>query len=412
MEKKTLLVNYFGMSTGGIEKYIAQLMRYAVKEGHRVVWFTTDGVPENAKQSGIVGNPGIEIIKFAGGRRKFFKKSPDLHLSENEDVVMISFVPEDYVWAEQFRNKYKCKTFYHHLILMNFFGFLTYPEDEFKTKFLSKRRAKLSNKLAHQFDDNQVIRAFADKQLLAYKDRYNLKYDISKDLLLKSFPIEGILSYDELSNLAKTRNEEFRIVTCARFQFPHKGYILGLLDVFSELRKKHDNVKLIIVGDGEKETFYKKYNSLPDYVKASIEIKGTLLFEDLIELYRTCHLAIGLAGSISASAARALPSLVVRHNTLDCETYGFFQDVDSTLKSDPGVDIIPYIQKIITCTDEEYVKYGIDAKKKHESIVNVDPDYILNEINKTSDPVVSKQDWRRNRRWAVISIMKKYFKFL
>lgn len=410
--KKTLLVNYFGMSTGGIEKYIAQLMRYAAKEGHRVIWFTTDGIPAKAKQSGIVGNPGIEIVTFAGGRRKFFKKSPDLHLSENEDVVMISFVPEDYVWAEQFRFKYKCKSFYHHLILMNFFGWLTYPEDEFKTKFLSKKRAKLSNKLAHQFDENQVIRAFADKQLAAYKDRYDLKYDISKDLILKSFPIEGVLSYDELMNLAKIRNEEFRIVTCARFQFPHKGYLLGLLDDFSELRKKYDNVKLIIVGDGEKETFYKKFDSLPDYVKESIEIKGTLLFEDLIELYRTCHLSVGLAGALSSSASIGLPSLLVRHDTLNCETYGFYQDNETTLKSDPGNDIIPYIEKVMECSNDEYMDFGLTGRAEYERRVTTDPDYILKETNTNSNPVVSKQDWRKNRLWAVISILKKYFKFL
>lgn len=412
MKKKTLIVNYFGMGTGGIETYIASLMRYAVSQGHRVIWFTNDGVPQNAKQKDIVGNPKIEMILFAVGRRKFFHNSPNLHLTEDEDVVMISFVPEDYMWAEQFRYKYKCRTFYHHLILMNFFGWLTYPEDEFKIKFLSKQRAKLSNKFAHQAEKKHAIRAFADKQLEAYKERYNLSYDVSQDLLLKSFPVDDGLTRLDLQHKAETRKDEFVIVTCARFQFPHKGYLLGLLDEYEKIKNKYSNTKLIVIGDGEKETFLKKFNVMPETVKESICITGALEFDEVINQYKNSHLVIGLAGSISASAARALPSLVVRHDTLNCETYGFYQDVDTTLKSSPGKDIIPYIEKVITCSDDEYVNLGLAGKAEHEHRVTIDPNYILNEINKNSKPVISKSDWKRNRRWAIISILKKYLKFL
>lgn len=410
--KKTLIVNYFGMGAGGIEKYIASLMRYAASNGHRVIWFTSKGNPEHAVQTGIADNPNIEKVFFADSRRKFFRKPPELNLNEAEEVVMISFTPEDYVWAEQFRYKYKCKTFYHHLILMNFFGWLTYPEDEFNLNLLSKQRAKFSNIIAHKLDNNDNIRAFAEIQLANFKERYDLRYNVSSDKLLKSISVNSPLSEEELLSKAKARKDEFVIVACSRFAFPHKGFLIGLLGVFSEIKKKYHKTKLVIIGDGERDYFNSFYDKLDDEIKTSIELKGFLEYNEMLEVYKQCHLCVAVAGALSAAASIALPALVARHDTLECETYGFYQDAESTLKSDPGFSIIPYIEKTINCTDEEYVLLGEKARERYIQLIEVEPDYIINEINKSSSPSVSKRDMRVNRRWAEISILKKYFKYL
>lgn len=406
MEKKTLIVNYFGLRSGGIEKFICRLMRYSAKQGHRVIWFTSQGNIEKAEQRDIIENPDIEKVLFYGGREKLFRKTTKFELKPEEDVVMISFIPEDYIWAEQFREKYKCKSFYHHLILMNFFGWLTYPEDEFKTNFIIERRKKFSDKIAHQLDKNNNIRAFDEKQLGAFKERYGLNIDVSSKNLLKAFPVEDAFGESELWDKAKSRDEEFIIATCARFQFPHKGYMLGLLDVFKELKKKYPKVKLVVIGDGERDKFNERFNTLPDEVKKDITLTGALPFTELNVTYKKCHMCIGLAGAISTSASLGLPSLVTRHDTLECETYGFYQDVDSVLKSDPGIDIMPFIEEVIECSDEEYVNLGLQGIKAYEKNTEINPDYILGETNKTSKPSVSKKDIRANKKWAIISTIR------
>lgn len=406
MDKKTIIVNYFGLGAGGIEKYICRLMRYSINQGHRVIWFTSKYHFETAEQRDVADNPKIEKIFFHASRVKLFSKSPNLDLKSDENVVMISFIPEDYIWAEQFRLKYQCKSFYHHLILMNFFGWLTYPEDEFKTKYIIERRKKFSYKIAHQLDENNNIRAFDEKQIAAFKDRYGLNVEVSSKNLLKAFPVEDAFTESELWNKAKSRNEEFIIATCARFQFPHKGYILGLLDVFKELKKKHPKVKLVVIGDGERDKFDERFYTLPDEVKKDITLTGTLPFAKLNETYKKCHMCIGLAGAISTSASLGLPSLVTRHDTLECETYGFYQDVDSVLKSDPGVDIVPFIEKTIECSDEDYVKLGLMSIKAYEQRISINPSYILEEVNKTSSPSVTKSDMRVNKLWALVSTVR------
>lgn len=412
MNNKTLIVNYFGMGIGGVEKNNCNLMRYCADNGIKVIWFTDKIALENAAQPGIADNPKIEKVIFAGGRRKFFVKAPELILPADEDVVMISFTPEDYVWAEQFRFKFHCKTFYHHLILMNFFGWLTFPEDEFKTAFLSKKRAKLSCELAHKLDDNDNIRAFDIKQLKAFKERYNLNIELSVKKILKGYNDAVPVSQQELMSKARKRQSEFTIVTCARFQFPHKGYLIGLLKVFKEFNQKHPNSKLVIIGDGEKETFLEYYNQLPEQTKQNIILRGTVPFSVLTDEYKKGSLIIGLAGAISTAASIGMPSLVVRHDTLECETYGFYQDAKSTLNSDAGFEIMPYIEKVYNCSDKEYVALGEQARVKSLERRIIEPDYILKETNKSSLPTVSKADMRKNKMWAVISILKKYFKFL
>ena len=409
--KKTLIVNYFGMGTGGIEKYTADLMKYAISCGYRVIWFTMKETLDNAVQPGITDNEKIEKVLFLAGRRKFFKKPTPFRINEDEDVVMISFVPEDYVWAEQFRYKYKCHTFYHHLILMNFFGWLTYPEDEFKFKLLAKQRAKLSNKIAHELDDNNNIRAFSRIHLVKFKERYDLNFDVSDDLLLKDISVNEAVSVDDLYKKAKSRREEFIIVSCSRFQFPHKGYQIGLLSVFSELKKKYPYVKLVVVGDGGEREYYNTfYDKLDDDVKSSIEFKGRVPFEEVLDIYKNCHLSIGLAGALSASASVGIPSLLVRHDTLECETYGLYQDNDSTLRSDPGVDPLPIIEKIMNMPDDEYVEIGVEGRESYLARTVVEADYILKETNRTSNPSVSKTDMRNNKMWAIISLLKKHMK--
>lgn len=406
MEKKTLIVNYFGLRSGGIEKFICRLIRYSLKQGHRVIWFTSQWHFESAEQRDVADNPNVEKVFFRSGREKLFCKAPKLNLNPNEDVIMISFIPEDYIWAEQFREKYQCKSFYHHLILMNFFGWLTYPEDEFKTKRIIEKRRKFSNKIAHQLDENNNIRAFDEKQLGAYKERYNLNVEVSSKNLLKAFPVEDAFTESELWGKAKNRNDEFVIATCARFQFPHKGYMLGLLDVFKELKVKYPKIKLVIIGDGEREKFDERFNTLPEEVKKDITLTGALPFTELNETYKKCHMCIGLAGAISTAASLGLPSLVTRHDTLECETYGFYQDVDSVLKSDPGIDIMPFIEEVIECSDEEYVNLGLRGIKAYEKNTAINPDYILGEINKTSKPSVSKKDRKTNKKWAIASTIR------
>lgn len=412
MGNKTLIVNYFGMRTGGIERYLAGIMQFAADAGYRVVWFTSKGMPEQAEQPGIADNPKIEKVYFGGGRRKHFTKNPDLRLFSNDDVVMLSFTQEDFVWAEQFRYKYKCNTFYHYFILMNFFGWLTYPEDEFKTKFLAKKRGKFSKSIAEKIDENNNIRAFAHKQLVTYKERYDLKLKVSEDNILKGFSTNEPLSYEELEQKAQSRKEGFVLVACARFQFPHKGFLIGLLEVFKELKEKYTSTKLIIIGDGERDYFNQFYDKLDDEIKASIELKGTLFYDEMLSVYKQSHLCISLAGAVTAAASIALPALIARHDTLMCETYGFYQNVEGTLKSEPGEDIMPFIEKVISVSNEEYIQLALAGRKEYESRVVIEPDYIFKQTNKSSMPTVSKSDMRKNKMWAVISILKKYFKFL
>ena len=246
-----------------------------------------------------------------------------------------------------------------------------------------------------------------NKQLETYIERYDLNYSISDNRILKLMDRNIPLSEAELQEKGKTRNEKFIIVTCARFAFPHKGYIIGLLNEFKKLKTIHEKVKLIIVGYNSEVKFDDVYNQLPNKVKESIELKGEILYSQLIELYRHCHLAIGLAGSISASASIGLPSLIVRHDTYMCETYGFYHTVKNMLNSEPGEDILPYILHVINCTEQEYVSLGMQSCEKFFQNNIIEPDYILKQTNYQSKSSITYIDRIFNIIFVCLSLIKK-----
>ena len=273
--------------------------------------------------------------------------------------------------------------------------------------------------------DGKRIDKLSDKELIKYRRNdigfvfqfYNL---IQNMTVLENVELAIQLCSDYLDpNMIldkvglKNRKNNFEIITCARFDFPHKGYIIGLVKAFNNLKFVYPQLTLTIVGYGEGEQYLKEIiNELPDYSKKDINLLGKLLPHELQKAFCKATLNVGLAGALNVGARCALPSIPVRHYTYDCECYGFYENSgESALSTKPGDNIEDYISETVNCSDKEYVLHGLSAYKKANNNNNVDPEYIFKQHNRSNLPIFSKFDFLKfNFINFMICIMRKIFK--
>lgn len=409
---KTLIINYAGLNIGGIECYFAELMRYAVSKKYRVIWFTTPQNLANADFKDIVNDSKIEKI-FVGQGRHIFDDF-EINLNNDENITLLSCEPISFVVGEKVKLNSKVKHFNNFLVLPHFTGNAYYPERFFKSILLEKFFFKFFQKMAIKIIQNNALLAFSEKHLIAYEKNYKVKILNKGSKVLKPLCLsEIVLSEIELKEKAENRTNKFEIITCARFDFPHKGYIVGLIKAFNNLKKLYPQLTLTIVGYGDGERFLKEIiNKLPDYSRKNINLVGKLLPDELQKAFCKATLNVGLAGALNVGAKCALPSIPVRHYTYNCECYGFYENsVESILSTKHGENIENYISQLINCSDEEYVIHGMSARQKAIYNKNVDPEYVFKQHNVTNLPILNKLDFLKFKILNfTICVIRKIFK--
>ena len=390
---KTLIINYAGLNIGGIECYFAALMRYAVNKKYRVIWLTTSQNLVNADFKDLANDDNIEKI-FVGQGRHIFDEF-EIIFKYNENVTLLSCEPISFVVGEKIKLKSKVKKFNNFLVLPHFTGNAYYPERYFKMVLMEKFIFSFFQKAAKKIIQNNALLAFDVKHLESYENNYRVEIlNKQKKVLTALSENDASLSKADLEKKANERKNKFEIITCARFDFPHKGYIVGLIRAFNNLKILYPQLTLIIVGYGEGEQYLKKVIAeLPEYSRNDIILTGKLLPHELKKAFFNSTLNIGLAGALNAGARCALPSIPVRHYTYDCESYGFYENsVESILSTKPGENIENYISQLINCSNEEYVLHGMAAYEKASNKQNVDPEFIFKQYNISDRAIFSKFD--------------------
>ena len=184
---------------------------------------------------------------------------------------------------------------------------------------------------------------------------YKINFINPEQFLLKS--VMRINDFNEIIVKERFNNRKnFNIISISRFEFPHKGYVLGLIDVFEKFSLKYKDARLKIVGSGPGEYLLKKrIEKLSTEIKNKISLVGELSPAYLEEYLKDMDINIGVAGSITTGISNSVLSIPVRHYSYNCECYGYFHNEKSQLINDtPGMDIFSYIEEVYAM---DYVKY-------------------------------------------------------
>lgn len=371
-----LIIDRTTMKTGGIEVYFSNLMRYAISTKRRVIWLTTEG-HESKSSFSITELDSVEKIYIT--RTPFGPEYPPINTSKNDNIIMLTTDPCRYVISDGYRTTLSYKSYLHLLILPHFSGAGYYPESIFRSVSLKRIWHKKMGKLALDLVSADCVRGFAQKHLEVYERSYNLHIAniASKTLPPISIPAP-IEEEEELLSKARSRSGQFEIISCSRFDFPHKGYLLGLIKAFGKIHDDFPFAKLTIVGYGPGQCeVEKEIKNLSLEAAGCIELTGELSPEELTNRYYRAHLNVGVAGALAKGALCALPSINMKHYTYECEGFGFIEDAKGLDPNSKSFDMTGMIESVITMPEDEYVRHSVAAYRAVADQMTPDPEYLF-----------------------------------
>ena len=373
---KTLVIDRASMGMGGIESNYANVMKHAVLMGYRVVWLTTRAYEETSAFKEITDDSRVE--KRYVKRTPFGPFYPKTSWAPEDEVTVLSSDLLRYLVSNPTLSRSLCKRFSHVLTVPHFKGFAVFPEkcfDEGRARRYWHRKMAVA---AEYLSNNDLLVGFSQVHLDTYEKNYGVSINGKEHKLIPPVFSLAKPSEEEVAVRASSRDDGFSIITCTRFDFPHKGYVLGLIRAFAGIHESYPQTRLIVVGYGDGQAqIDEAVGSLPAEAREAVELTGPLSQEQLKDRMQRCHVNVGVAGSLLRGAECALPSIVMRHYTENFEGYGLFEDVGKRMSDEPGEDMTAVLERLIVCPDEEYIARSFASFARVDAISAANPEFLF-----------------------------------
>lgn len=355
--KDTLVVIYRSLMVGGIENYVTSLINNALSLNKRVVWVCHTKKLYSPVYKSIVEDKRLEIINTDFSSINLYKL-PKIDLSDQGSVKIMVFDIFRLFQAYKLKEKHKNINVDILYCVPHFTGLLIFPEQGIKYEIIKKITRNIFSKIYDRIFKEGNLYFFSPKHHETLQNNYGIYFSSPQDYLVPK--IIKREEYDEESFRNVYRSKSFTIISPGRFEFPHKGYLLGLIRAYGKVKPKYPHLKLLIIGDGQdKDKVETAISNLPEKSKKGIILKSSLSYEELKKIMKTVNLNISVAGCASMGARIGLITLPARHYNYDCEVYGFFPESRSlTTETKPGFPVEPYIEKVINMDEEEYIYYS------------------------------------------------------
>lgn len=374
--REVLIVDYPGMNVGGIENTLSLWMEYALQQDYRVVWITTS-IQEEESCFKVTSDGRIEVQYVT--KTIFGPRYPRILVKSGEHATMVTCEPMQYVLSHSAVECEKGSRLDHLLLLPHDRGNMYYPERFFTRDWFKRKVWNWCKDIAEILSEGDCIFGFNEKHVTTFCSNYEISIgSVNKKSLPAQSPV-SCFKVEDFADKAKLRSDNFIITTCARFDFPHKGYLVGLVNSFGALTEGCGKTTLQIVGYGDGEVILKsEIEKLPIETRESIRILGKLPPDKLREVYKKSHLAIGVAGAISLAAGQGTPSIIAREYTYNLEGYGFYCVGNTdTIRTAQGHDLKDEVQNAMRMSNDEYVGLCVETIDAVKSKGDVDLGFIF-----------------------------------
>ena len=188
------------------------------------------------------------------------------------------------------------------------------------------------------------------------------------------------------------------IMTSCRADFPYKGYVVGLVDVFVKLKSKFSEAKLLIVCDGEDVGILKeKISDVPKVIQKDIALLGWMSYEELKDYMNSCMLYIGMGSSVLDSSLRYKPSAVIKFYTMDCigKDYTAENPIDLAARDEIKDDATDMLTRVLKMNFEEYKAFSEKSFSVVSKMYGVDD--VMNQFMKhhtgSNESILSLNDY-------------------
>lgn len=385
-KNKILIINYRNMLIGGIENYIYQLTKVQLKTGCKIIWLC-DPDAKIAKQYEDIFNDSLVERHYVNVHSMYWAKTKRIKFIDDFRYTILSFNLYDHIRAQIWaKNNKNVATMF---CIPHFKGSLLFPEEEY-TGAIRKIVANNASKIYKYCDKYGQLLYFSPHHRESIQARYDLALIDDNKRMLKEVVYPRDFPIKIVEDKAKERKDKFNIISVGRMEFPHKGYMVGLVDAFEAIKIHYDGVSLFYIGDGpSRYELEKRINNLPEKYKKDVHLLGFIKPDDLAYYFDKSHINISVAGGMTEGAKNGVISIPTRHYSYTCEVYGFLPDsIEYNLSDEPGKSVVPFIERVINMSDQEYVNYSklsYDAVMSRIDNISIDPNYIFEQA-KLSKP--------------------------
>lgn len=351
--KKTLVVLYRSFNVGGIETNMFDIMFNAIQNNRKVIWVADiNGKYDNIYRE-VFEHPNCERININYSSLNPLP-IPDLKLEKEEELFITVFDIRTLFIAFRIRNKYKNNAVQILYLLPLFTGSTILPDQDFRG-VIKKYVASFSKRIYEKVFLAGSLFSFSYAFFRAIESHYCTALPESEQYVFHT--AKRRKPFDEASAVETFKSDKFRIISAGRFEFPHKGFLLGLIDVFARLKPKHENLELIIIGDGpDKDQVISLLKSLPEETRSAVTLMNPTSPDKLVDIMKKCNLNISVAGCATLGARHGIPTLPARHYHRECEVYGFIpESMNMTTETIPGLPVDNFIERAMKMSLDEYL---------------------------------------------------------
>lgn len=338
---------YYQFNVGGIQTWVYNIVKELVSENNKVLILTKLDNPIYEGYQTLFSKPPVTLLDYC--------YEANWNYCNYERVVYYTFTLEDYANSCKVKKGSHISNFDLFYAVPNFKGYDYYYDEPFVGwlgNVINKRLTAIFNNMHRA---NQ-IRYFSGSHIDMMTSRYH--YEIMDRTVFFVPEIAKVDPFDEKQRHEIWSRKEFRIITVSRFDFPHKAYIIGLIDAYEKLKRKYPSLTLQIVGFGHSLCeIEERIKLLDETARSGVTMVGQTPYDDLPELYKGANLNISVAGCCVLGAKNGVLSIPARHFSYSCEVYGFLpESIELTTSSEPGNPVVSYIEDVIIMSEEEYIE--------------------------------------------------------
>lgn len=339
---------------GGIATNVIKMMEGLHSLGKKIIWLHKSNFLFDRESISSFKKPYINEFVV---EQYSLSEINGLLFDSKESVTVWTCSFSDFIFAEKIKRKSK-------RIKIDTILWIQHYKDFFEEAFsgiAKKVMYHLCRKAFIKMDENNCVFYISIPHKEGFENHY--KYKVKDEYFKLSNSIESEeCNYPFDEDDAKRRFElpYFNIVAIGRFDFPHKAFLIGLIRAYGELKSKHPQLRLTIIGEGAgRDQVLHEVKLLDVDAQKDLTLTGKVDYNQLPSYFADAKLNIGLAATVSDGAKCGVISLPVRHYSDSCETYGFLPESrNMTLSEEKGFDIRDYIEKVIRFDEETFVSYS------------------------------------------------------
>ena len=348
--KEIVFVAYLS-NYGGIESLIIRMTRWLNEKGHIVSVLCDRDRAVNKKLEDELNQAGAEI-RFVSFRKRAENIAELRETYKKKNIVCITFSYPGLIVADSiFNGNDNADVIFYD---PHQFGLMM---DYWTSKKALKPMLHLASKVICRrlYRNHQIIfmdhlcknRTLMDFHLVD-------KYD--DDVLLLPMEIKKI-NLDQVRE--KANNKPFNILTVCRMEFPFKGYVFGLIDLFSDLVREGLDVSLTIIGSGSNDDkLVEKIESVDKKVSERLNRLAEVPYSQLAGFFEAAALYIGMGTTVADAVNHGVAALPIGSYTYECKGYDFFFKDPENLGGLYGDrDIGDLVREIYSMNSDRYVEH-------------------------------------------------------